>query len=189
MFQYSSWQGDGDHDSSILAKDTLVALLRSLSQRVHPYFWDVNGTIDRCDYMCHFLNINERFNYLTLLENCGYGAIMTKFCALQLAEVVGKEYSEFSEYTVYPPGKPRSRRSYLRLGCKKENTDEIQKKVKEQFKKGELTTVPKSQSLLANLTILDSNQESTLLDSSDPQSLEEELSRKHSKKGQAFGAS
>jgi hypothetical protein len=69
---------------------------------------------------------------------------MTKFCAVQLAEVAGKEYCEFSEYTVYPPGKPHSRRSYLRLGCKKENTDEIQKKVKEQFKKGELTTVPKS---------------------------------------------
>jgi hypothetical protein len=144
MSQYTSWQGDGDHDSSILAKDTLVALLRSLSQRVHPYFWDVNGTIDQCDSLCHFLNINERFNYLTLLENCGYGAIMTKFCAVQLAEMVGKEYCEFSEYTVYPPGKPRSRRCYLRLGCKKENADEIQKKVKEQFKKGELATVPKS---------------------------------------------
>jgi hypothetical protein len=61
------------------------------------------------------------------------------FCAAQLVEVMGKEYCEFSEYTVYPPGKPCSRHSYLHL--KKENTDKIKKKVKEQFKKGKLTIV------------------------------------------------
>jgi hypothetical protein len=89
MSQYTSVQGDSHHDSSIIAKDTLVALLRSLSRRIHPYsFWDVNGTIDQCDSLCHFLNINKNSNYVTLLDNCGYGAIITKFCAAQLAEVV-----------------------------------------------------------------------------------------------------
>jgi hypothetical protein len=42
--------------------------------------------------LCHFLDINKHSDYLTLLDNCGYGAsITTKKCAAQLAEVVGKE--------------------------------------------------------------------------------------------------
>jgi hypothetical protein len=81
---------------------------------------------------------------LVLLENCGFGTSITKACAAQLAELVGKESSEFSKYTVYQPGKPRSTRSYLRLGSKNENTNEIITKVKKQFKKGELIIFPKT---------------------------------------------
>jgi hypothetical protein len=94
--------------------------------------------------LCHFLHINNHSDYLVLLENCGFGTSITKACAAQLAELVGKDSSEFSEYTVYQPGKPRSTRSYLRLGSKNKNTNEIITKVKKQFKKGELIIFPKS---------------------------------------------
>ncbi len=142
MSQYTDVD-DGRHASSKIAKDTFIALLRWLSQRVHPYFWDVNGSIDQCDSLCHFLHIKDHSDYLVLLENCGFGTSITKACAAQLAELVGKDSSEFSEYTVYQPGKPRSTRSYLRLGSKNKNTNEIITKVKKQFKKGELIIFPK----------------------------------------------
>jgi hypothetical protein len=101
MSQYTDVDGDGRDASSKIAKDTFIALLRSLSRRVHPYFWDVNGSIDQCDSLCHFLHIKDHSDYLVLLENCGVGTSITKACEAQLASLVGKDSSKFSEYTVY----------------------------------------------------------------------------------------
>ena len=80
---------------------------------------------------------------MLLLENCGYGDNVTKVMTVKLAEAVGYEYCEFSEYTVRNKSTARSQRNYIRLGCKLENTNEIKKRVKNQFKKGELTVFPK----------------------------------------------
>ena len=141
MSNYAKSQGNYHHVSFTSPQCSFVELLRSLSQRVHPFFWHVNGDADQEDALHKFLNI-EHSDYLLLLENCGYGDNVTKVMTAELADQVGKEYCEFSEYTVRK-STARSQRNYIRLGCKLENTNEIAKKVKNQFKKGELTVFPK----------------------------------------------
>jgi len=141
MSNYALSQIDCRRGSSTLLQHSFVELLRSLSQRIHPFFWHVNGESDQEDALCNFLNI-EHSQYLLLLEYCGYGDVLTKVSTSELAEIVGKEYCEFSEYTLRK-AKTRSTRWYIRLGCKTRNTNEVKEKVKNQFKKGELAVFPK----------------------------------------------
>ncbi len=82
MYQYTPVQGDCHHVRVIqFRKRHLSCIVEIPFSTVHPYFCDVNGTIDQCDSLWHFLNINGHSNYLTLLDNCGYGASITKICA------------------------------------------------------------------------------------------------------------
>ena len=141
MSKYAKSQINLHPVSSTSPQRSFVELLRSLSQRVHPFWWHVNGDADHEDALHKFLNI-EHSQYLLVMENCGYGDNVTKGMTVELAEAVGKAFCEFSEYTVRK-STSRSQRNYIRLGCKVENTNEIPKRVKNQLKKGKLMVFPK----------------------------------------------